>query len=86
MPGTAWRAAPWLKPEALEHAPMAGAWRQAGQVRHVFTHFELMLDVYAARVEQIVAEGFLRPVPALAAEALPSVMRKCVSVGSGGAA
>jgi A/G-specific adenine glycosylase len=85
LPGTAWRTAPWTAQEALGFAPMRGAWRQAGQVRHVFTHFELLLDVYAARVERIVADGFLRPVPALAGEALPSVMRKCVAVGSGSA-
>jgi A/G-specific adenine glycosylase len=86
LPGTAWRGAPWTEQEALDLAPMPGAWRQAGQVHHVFTHFSLTLDVYAARVARIVADGFLRPVPALADEALPSVMRKCVDVGRGGAA
>jgi A/G-specific adenine glycosylase len=59
---------------------MPAPWRQAGQVRHVFTHFELLLDVYAARVPAIEAEGFLRPAAGLDAEALPSVMRKCVAV------
>ena len=81
LPGTVWRAAPWTTQEALAHAPMPAPWRQAGEVRHVFTHFELKLDVYAAQVQRIEAEGFLRPVPALAEEALPSVMRKCADLG-----
>ena len=50
----------------------------AGEVRHGFTHFELTLRLYAARVPRIEADGFQRPIAALADEALPSVMRKCV--------
>ena len=37
------------------------------------------LDLYAAEVPAIQAEGFTRPITALADEALPSVMRKCVA-------
>jgi A/G-specific adenine glycosylase len=59
---------------------MPAAWRKAGEVRHVFTHFELRLDVFAARVESIDAPGFLRTADMLQAEALPSVMRKGVAV------
>jgi A/G-specific adenine glycosylase len=80
LPGTAWREKPWARPDAERAAPMRAPWRQAGQVRHIFTHFELFLDVYAARVPRIAAEGFLRPAGALADEALPSVMRKCAAV------
>jgi A/G-specific adenine glycosylase len=79
LPGTAWRPTPWPKHEAHEHAPMPAAWREAGQVQHGFTHFELLLDIYTARVGTITAEGFLRPADALDAEALPSLMRKCVA-------
>ena len=78
LPGTAWRAEPWEPDEAVAHAPMPGPWRPAGQVRHGFTHFRLRIDLYAARVPQIEADGFLRPADALAEEALPSLMRKCV--------
>jgi A/G-specific adenine glycosylase len=78
LPGTAWRDAAWAEAETLHHAPMEGAWRPMGEVRHGFTHFELRLVIYAARVERINADGFLRPITALDAEALPSVMRKCV--------
>ena len=78
LPGTAWRDAAWPAAEALRHAPMAAAWRVAGEVRHGFTHFELRLTVFTAQVEQIEADGFLRHVTALADTALPSVMQKCV--------
>lgn len=78
LPGTPWREAAWSRTEALAHAPMPADWRPAGEVRHGFTHFALTIDLFAARVPRIEADGFLRPVTALAEEALPSVMRKCV--------
>jgi A/G-specific adenine glycosylase len=77
LPGTDWRDGPFSAQEAVLLAPMRAHWRLAGQVRHVFTHFELRLDVYAATVPSIAAEGFLRPAAALEEEALPSLMRKC---------
>ena len=80
LPGTPWRPMPWTTAEALGHAPMLAAWRPAGQVRHGLTHFELHLDLLAAVVPRIDADGFVRPVTALDAEALPSVMRKCVAM------
>ena len=79
LPGTPWRDAPWAEPDALAHAPMQARWRHAGRAGHGFTHFELALDLYAAEVPAIQAEGFTRPIAALADEALPSVMRKCVA-------
>ena len=57
---------------------MPAAWQPAGQVRHGFTHFELTIDLFAARVAHIDAPGFAYPIAALAHEALPSLMRKCV--------
>ena len=80
LPGTEWRAAPWPMAEACAHAPMQARWRQAGQVEHVFTHFALSLDVYAAEVATIEADGFLCDAATLRVEALPTVMRKCVAV------
>jgi A/G-specific adenine glycosylase len=58
-------------------------WRRLpGIVRHVFTHFPLELDVYAARIPK----GTRAPKGArfvklslLADEALPSLMRKVVA-------
>ena len=78
LPGTEWRSTPWDTAEALALAPMDVRWRQAGEVRHGFTHFELTIELFAARVPRIEADGFQRPIAALADEALPSVMRKCV--------
>jgi A/G-specific adenine glycosylase len=78
LPGTQWRAAPWAAADALEFAPMPAEWRAAGLVFHGFTHFRLRIDLYAAAVPRIEAEGFLRPAASLGAEALPSLMRKCV--------
>jgi len=78
LPGTEWRAQPWQPGEALVHAPMPAQWQPAGEVHHGFTHFELNLLLYAARVPRIDADGFQRPIAMLADEALPSLMRKCV--------
>ena len=84
LPGTDWRSMPWEPAEALVLAPMPAAWQPAGQVRHGFTHFELTIDLFAARVERFDAEGFAHPVDMLAREALPSVMRKCIRMAQGG--
>ncbi len=83
LPGTAWRETPWTVAEALADAPVAADWRGAGQVRHVFTHFELVIDVLAAHVPVIAGEGFAHPVDALQQAALPSVMWKCVRIVGG---
>lgn len=63
-----------------EHAPFAADWRAAGEVRHVFTHFELRLAIFRASVEAVDApEGhWWSPATSLAGEALPSLMRKAV--------
>ena len=62
-------------------APFAARWRPAGTISHVFTHFELRLDVW-------LADGLDRPAPegwwwsprdALAGEALPTVMKKAIA-------
>ncbi len=84
LPGTDWRPVAWTAAEALAQAPMPADWRPAGQVRHGFTHFELILDLFAARVGLIAAEGFVRPMAALGEAALPSVMMKCVRMVRGG--
>ena len=78
LPGTEWRAKAWTRPEALAFAPLDADWRPAGQVRHGFTHFELIIDLMAASVPAIQAPGLVRPTATLDQEALPSVMRKCV--------
>ncbi len=84
LPGTEWGAAPLSEAEALALAPLAADWRMAGEVRHVFTHFELVLTVYAAKVAVDACAGNWAGANALAAAALPSVMRKCLAVAGEG--
>ena len=80
LPGTEWRERPWPPAEALAQAPQAAAWRAVGQASHAFTHFELVLQVYAASVACFDADGLAVRVDALAEAALPTVMRRCVAV------
>jgi A/G-specific adenine glycosylase len=85
IPGTAWRPEPWACTDALAEAPMPAPWVKWGSVRHVFTHFELLLDVYGASVPVIppaaIGEGFLCPAEDVPAQALPSLMAKCLALG-----
>ncbi len=83
LPGTDWRAAPWTTAEALALAPAKADWQPAGQVRHGFTHFELIVDLFVAHVPAIDGDGLIRSVATLDNEALPSVMWKCVRMAAG---
>jgi A/G-specific adenine glycosylase len=75
LPTTDWRAKKWPRAEALAHAPCDGDWKKAGQVKHVFTHFALTLDVYAASAEPS-GEGWWGD-----ASALPTVFKKAAMTG-----
>ncbi len=61
-----------------ETPPAAAGWREAGSIRHIFTHFALTLAVRAARAPDLPL-GALRA-PAATAP-LPSVMRKALDAG-----
>ena len=79
VPGAPWREAPWEVAEALAHAPVSGLdWTPVpGVARHGFTHFELEMRLFAARVPRLEAPPGLETRPlAEAAAALPTVMRK----------
>jgi A/G-specific adenine glycosylase len=82
LPGTDWRPTPWTTAEAIPLAPVKADWRPAGQVRHGFTHFELVIDLLAATLPEIATLGFARPVATLAEAALPSVMMKCARMAA----
>lgn len=84
VPGAPWRETPWEAAEALAHAPVLPGpgpgltWaRVPGLARHGFTHFELEMTLYAARVARIEPppEMAARPL-AEALAGLPTVMRK----------
>jgi A/G-specific adenine glycosylase len=83
FPGTEW-STDFDPSRALASAPVKASWKkQITQVEHVFTHFALKLDVYAAQVKASAKapEGarFVREED-LDGEALPSVMRKVIGV------
>jgi len=68
-------------------APLPLAWRKAGDITHVFTHFTLDLTVYMAPAGAAPAPEGHRwtPLSALGDEALPSVMKKVVEAAIPGA-
>ncbi|MGJ3232493.1 MAG: A/G-specific adenine glycosylase [Oceanicaulis sp.] len=79
LPGSDWSEA---GPGAAD-PPFAADWRDAGEVRHVFTHFALHLQVLCASAPPgwTPPEGGLVPLSALNAAGLPSVMMKAARLG-----
>ncbi len=84
LPGSAWLDSALSLPEMLQEAPVEAAWKEAGQIRHVFTHFTLQLRVMVARLADFAAlhnqPGFACPPERVAHQALPSVMQKCLTL------
>lgn len=82
LPTGEWRGTPWAFDDAVAAAPVAAAWREAGRVEHVFTHFALTLLVLEA---EAAAD---RPEPPNAVwtrdlAVLPSVFLKAARAGLG---
>jgi len=80
---------PWVEgkrislKKSLAYAPAKAEWvLRKGVVRHVFTHFTLELSVAVARTG-IRIRGHWVALEKLPQEALPSVMKKAVSLASG---
>lgn len=76
LPTTEWGQKP------IDHlaAPIERNWQKAGEVKHIFTHFELRLEVFIAEVEtcsrpQLERRGLIWSADA---SALPTVFRKAV--------
>lgn len=67
-------------------APFPAEWRPMGTVVHVFTHFELRLDVFRAEVAQMAAPAghFWSPGAQVGGEALPTVMKKAIEAAAPG--
>jgi A/G-specific adenine glycosylase len=78
LPTSEWRGDPWADDEAVEAAPVAADWHDAGEIDHVFTHFALTLRVFRAEgameAEWTAREGL---------GALPSVFLKAAKAGLG---
>ncbi|MBW7920911.1 MAG: A/G-specific adenine glycosylase [Rubellimicrobium sp.] len=75
---TGWPGSDWTD-DPVPAPPVPGDWRQvAGEVRHVFTHFELRLAVFTARLPPDCAplRGAFVPSGDFDADTLPTVMRK----------
>ncbi|TGV56787.1 A/G-specific adenine glycosylase [bacterium M00.F.Ca.ET.141.01.1.1] len=67
-------------------APFPGAWRHAGSITHVFTHFALALEVFHAHIKgDAVAGHFWSPAGEISGEALPTVMKKAIEAAIPGA-
>jgi A/G-specific adenine glycosylase len=78
FPGTAWGEPP---NEPLSHAPLKRNWERCdGEIRHVFTHFELRLTVYRAETQAQDAGGIWAPLLDIKSSALPTVMSKVLAL------
>ena len=74
FPSTGW--------DGSEHpAPAAGPWQELGEVRHIFTHFELHLTVLAGPPQGI-SRGLLLPRAEFDPATLPGLMRKVWALAS----
>jgi A/G-specific adenine glycosylase len=78
-PGTDWDG-------AGGDVPLIADWRDAGEVRHTFTHFHLYLTLMVADVgpDAIPLRGAFLPRPDFRPADLPTVMRKAFDLASGG--
>ncbi|HEV2364296.1 MAG TPA: A/G-specific adenine glycosylase [Caulobacteraceae bacterium] len=77
LPTTEWAAHACNAADMLEAAPWPAAWRRAGIVTHVFTHFALELAVWRADIEPPRPAAIWRK-PEGALSALPSVFAKAL--------
>ncbi|RST87871.1 A/G-specific adenine glycosylase [Aquibium carbonis] len=70
----------------IDAAPFAAKWRDAGTVTHVFTHFELRLRVFHARVDRPAPTGaWWSSREDVSGEALPTVMKHAIETAIPGA-
>lgn len=66
--------------QTADHAPFSASWQACGTVIHVFTHFELRLSVFRAKVcAENSDHGWWEPVINLDVQALPSIMKKVIT-------
>ncbi|MFN7163845.1 MAG: A/G-specific adenine glycosylase [Hyphomonas sp.] len=69
----------WNETKRETSPPIAADWQSAGEVRHVFTHFSLKLDVLAAETRNAdLPEGFWAPEDELTG--LPTVFAKAAAL------
>ncbi len=82
-PGTDWTEKGPTEAEIARAAPFVADWRDPGlEARHTFTHFHLRLALRVGIAPRSGAEnGRFTPRDALAAAALPTVMKKALTLG-----
>ncbi len=78
LPGTPWQSEPWTDEAALAFAPSGTGWRQAGLLRHVFTHFTLMLEVRTGSATRTSQGAFWAKPENLSQLALPTLFKKAL--------
>lgn len=80
FPGTEWGEKP---KDPLKAAPESRNWEKCeGYVKHIFTHFELRLDVYRAEAIDKSVTGVWASLKDIDEFALPTVMKKVMSASS----
>ena len=78
FPGTEWGE---KLANPIDDAPLKRNWEKCdSHVKHVFTHFELRLDVYRAEAANPIAKGTWAALNEIADYALPTVMKKVLAV------
>jgi len=79
LPGTPWDVT--MNKNVMVHAPARRNWeKQDGQVKHVFTHFELRLDIYVTEVSTRKAKGVWAPLDNLDDYPVPTLTRKAIKL------
>lgn len=84
VPGSGWTARRDGS-TGVDAAPFPAAWRLAGRVQHVFTHFALDLTVWRGEVGGMTAPAGHWWSNAINGEALPTVMKKAIEAAMPGA-
>ncbi len=80
VPTSAWNARQDGSTDLSAAPSQAAAWVHCGSIEHVFTHFELRLQVYRAHGDVQLASGqWWSPPETIAGEALPTVMKKVLA-------
>ncbi|MEM6626626.1 MAG: NUDIX domain-containing protein, partial [Pseudomonadota bacterium] len=81
-PGSDW--AEGDAPDALAAAPADAGWTRLGDVRHVFTHFALELEVWSGTLKGERPDGVWVNKPDAADAGVPSVGKKVLALALSG--
>ncbi|MXV45130.1 A/G-specific adenine glycosylase [Saccharibacter sp. 17.LH.SD] len=85
LPGTPWEDQPWDFHDALTFAPYKGPWRHRGQIKHIFSHFTLYLNVYEYLLSDNELQHDIKPSFGkflfLNESILSGAMKKCILIG-----